>query len=407
MELSKKEAIVLLDNPPTSSNAENFVLEGYKSKETSKKIPDLKDSVETWTTKMTLHAGRIQGDSSSHTLLFPDQLLCILFILRYAISDRNSLNDLKTLLSEDYRPEYQQFTTKEFYEPTWLRENLVVIVVDIVNTFMGNTSVLAATMSHPKNLKARMKMALLYTTTKAIIKVLLKYGCNPLLPTTEHFQDFITYLKERKNAGQPTTAVEVILQALPTLVKDTITNHFADSIRGVPAKEHAQGLKWHRTTKDANNNEVPWPFTVNSFNVSIVAGVFNGGSIERKRLGIFNFVDSFLQGEITFDQLPTEPIVYPTQTTSTETSSSNKKTTSSGARGSSNGSRRTKKTHPTLNTAGITTHLTSIKNATTTTPLTRSTNQTVKNAIATITSAVAGIETILQAYNTTNNQEAT
>jgi hypothetical protein len=98
-ELTKKEAVLLLNNPPTNTEASTYTT-GCCKQITDKeaRIPALKKSIESWTTGKELHAGRLQGDCNSKTLDFPEPLLCILFVLRYAITNRLSLNDLKRLL---------------------------------------------------------------------------------------------------------------------------------------------------------------------------------------------------------------------------------------------------------------------------------------------------------------------
>ena len=384
--MTKKEAILLLDNPPTNAAAMDYSFGKYSGMEKENRIPELKASLDKWTTGKPLHAGKAQSDTSSKALNFPEPLLCILFILRYAITDEQSMGNLKTLLSGDYCPPMQQYKVTDFYTPKWLRTHFVCNVVEIVDTFMGAGTgrVQTNTLPNPENTATRMRMALLHTTTKAFVEVLLKFGNNPKLPNTLDFEDFIQYLKDRSAINEPTTAMEVILDALPQLVQETITTDLVTAIAGVPKKQHCLTMKWKEENTDPNNR-VP-EITVDSFKIIIQANVSNGLVIVKRALTIIEYVENMLTGNIPFNEMPVPPI--PSQ----ETTSTAKP--SSGGGGGGGGGTPTKKTkpQPQLDTTSLETNLQVIEQAT------QGLNETNANIKTSITTAVTRMRSDLQKY---------
>ena len=395
-ELTKKEAVLLLNNPPTNTDASTYTT-GCCKQITDKeaRIPALKKSIESWTTGKELHAGRLQGDCNSKTLDFPEPLLCILFVLRYAITNKQSLNDLKRLLPTDYIPSFPQYAPQEFYDPTWLRSHLVNNIVEIVDLFMGglNSPVQKATLPYPENTSTRMRMALLHTTTKAFIQVLLKYGSNPKLPTeNETYKDFIQYLKDRKTSGKPTTATEVIFDALPQLVKTSVEKYLKASIKGVPSKTDCKSVKW-------NDKRIP-PVTIDSFNIIIVAAVTGETTVAYEPLPILGFVNKVFDATIMFSEIPTPPIITKETTSPTKKRKATSTGGGGGGGGGTGGGTPKKKTQPEpqLYTTTIEKNLQSIEEATRTLA-----NQDNNDLIATITTAVSVIRNNLAQYNASKN----
>ena len=385
--MTKKEAILLLDNPPTNAAAMDYSFGKYSGMEKENRIPELKASLDKWTTGKPLHAGKAQSDTSSKALNFPEPLLCILFILRYAITDEQSMGNLKTLLSGDYCPPMQQYKVTDFYTPKWLRTHFVCNVVEIVDTFMGAGTgrVQTNTLPNPENTATRMRMALLHTTTKAFVEVLLKFGNNPKLPNTLDFEDFIQYLKDRSAINKPTTAMEIILDALPQLVQQTITTDFQVAIAGVPKKKHCMTMKWKE--ESSNIRDIIPRITVDSFNILISANVANGVFTTNRALTIIEYVGNMLAGTISFDEMPKPPIPSPETTTK-----QSQKTSSGGERGGGGGDTPTKKTKPQLDTTSIETNLQTIMQAT------QRLNESNSDIGTSIVTAVTTIQSDLEKY---------
>jgi len=303
---------------------------------------------------------------------------------------------LKRLLPTDYIPSFPQYAPQEFYDPTWLRSHLVNNIVEIVDLFMGglNSPVQKATLPYPENTSTRMRMALLHTTTKAFILVLLKYGSNPKLPTeNETYKDFIQYLKDRKTSGRPTTATEVIFDGLPQLVKTSVEKYLKASIKGVPSKTDCKSVKW-------NDKRIP-PVTINSFNIIIVAAVTGETTVAYEPLPILEFINKVFDATIMFSEIPTPPIITKETTSPTK----KRKATSTGGGGGGGGGgtgggtpKKKTQPEPQLDTTTIEKNLQSIEEATQTLA-----NQDNNDLIATITTAVSVIRNNLAQYNASKN----
>jgi len=345
---------------------------------TEEKIPELKKSLDEWTTGKPLHAGKLQGETSSKRLNFPEPLLCILFILRYAITDEQSLTKLKSLLSVDYTPPVKQYTEINFYKPEWLSSHFVCNIVEIVDTFMGASTgpVQTQVLRNSENTASRMRMALLHTTTKTFVNLLLKFGPNPKLPNIDH-EDFIQYLKDRSATNSPTTAMEVILDALPQLVQETLTTDLTSAIAGVPNIEHCLTMKWKEENTNPRN---PVPkITVDSFQIIIVAKVYNGIVTCKRAQTITEYVENMLGGNITFSEMPKPPIRTP------ETTSKQSQKRSSGGGGGGDTPTKKTRTLPQLNTTSIETNLQAIEQAA---QGLNGTNQAIKTSITTAVNTI-------------------
>ena len=146
----------------------------------------MKTSLDEWTTRKELHLGLKQKDKAQKPLAFPEQLLIILFLHRFAVTDEASLNNLKRLVSTDFLPIEEQIEPNcDFFEPNWLGPHVVTNIVELIRNTIGighAGQIQTRVLKTPKHTATRLRMAIFYTTTKAFIKILLMYGANPKLP---------------------------------------------------------------------------------------------------------------------------------------------------------------------------------------------------------------------------------
>ena len=69
--------------------------------------------------------GLNQKIKSKYPLEFPEELLVLLFLIRYAITDKSSLDNLKRLVSSDFIPSQEQVEPNfQFYDPKWLQRHV-------------------------------------------------------------------------------------------------------------------------------------------------------------------------------------------------------------------------------------------------------------------------------------------
>jgi len=128
-----KEASLLISNPPTKDIA---ILKANSLNENlleAQKIQLLQDQIRTFTKSASLHAGILDGTAKTRSdIVFPEPLRCILWLHRWAIADRITYNNFKLLLRSDITFDKEQRTSIDFYNPTWIRQNIINNVVKTV-----------------------------------------------------------------------------------------------------------------------------------------------------------------------------------------------------------------------------------------------------------------------------------
>ena len=243
-----KEASLLISNPPTKDIA---ILKANSLNENllePQKIQLLQDQIRTFTKSASLHAGILDGTAKTRSdIVFPEPLRCILWLHRWAIADRITYNNFKLLLRSDITFDKEQRTSIDFYNPTWIRQNIINNVVKTVKVLVDNQRV-----EHQKKyisfqkMSSRLQAALMHYLTTEIVKAILKYGPDPVAEPNEDdaatiktLDDIagklrlnVTALTESstKKVFLPTTFTELILVSIPNFI-ETVLKSFGGDMR--------------------------------------------------------------------------------------------------------------------------------------------------------------------------------
>jgi hypothetical protein len=202
-------------------------------------------------------------------------------------------------VSSDFIPIQEQIEPNfQLYDPSWLRKHVVINIVEISNNTLGgghDGEIQTRVLNTPKATNTRLKMAIYHTTAKAFVQILLKYGGHPKLPEGRQFDEFRVYLNMRKTNDQPTTATEVVLDALPYIFKHHMTNSGSVTkiIRGLPLKVTSKSDKWIPTV------------TLDHFNLYVPALLTQGESVVKTAVSIFNYFDKIFDGSISYNDVVT------------------------------------------------------------------------------------------------------
>ena len=293
MELTKKEAVILLDNNPARADASKYQSKEVAEMEDDQKIEFLKNSLKLWKTSKELHFG-LHHKGRYKPLPFPEKLLVILFLHRYAVTDQASLHNLQKLVSSDFVPVKEQFRPNyTFYTPEWLGRHAVTNIVEVVRNTVGmelSGPIQTRILDTAAYTTPRLRMAVLHTTTKSFVKILVKYGGNPKLPDNAELSTFRHHLERKRDEGQPTTATAVILDALPYVLQ--FQKRYVSLVcEGLPIKDCCMSDKWITGT------------TLDDFNIYIPAEVPVGASIVRTGVSITDYFDGVFNGTISFDTM--------------------------------------------------------------------------------------------------------
>jgi len=237
LEIICKEASLLISNPPTKEIALATTSKGTNAVTLeADKLEILQAQIRTFTRSAAIHGGTNHGTSNTRTNIdFPEPLLCILWLHRWSIADKETMNNFKLLLRSDISFEWVQRTSIDFYNPIWIRYNIINPVVRTMQllTTKGKKYHKARYKSFSK-LSSRMQAAITHNITADIVKALLKYGPDPVYliedsnQSNSHTLQFITLelrenlkllkdpnIKKKKDFFLPTTITELILSSIP------------------------------------------------------------------------------------------------------------------------------------------------------------------------------------------------
>ena len=274
LDITCKEASLLISNPPTKEIALQKSNLFNDSLLEDQKLEILQDHIRTFSRSAALHSGITQGTGKTNSnITFPEPLLCILWLHRWAIADKNTLENFKLLLRPDITFEWEQRTVKDFYNPTWIRQNIINHVVRTVTLLVVKKKKEHTTRYiNFHKMSSRLQAALTHNITTDIVKALLKYGPDPVcLPNatesrSEHIlneiadrlrQNVDTLKKKNrtKNTFLPTTFTELILAAIPRFFElsfagyDTFEMHlYDDFLVNHPTQQETKKTAWELDT---------------------------------------------------------------------------------------------------------------------------------------------------------------
>ena len=334
LEITCQEASLLISNPPTKQIATKYSTRENKFMNENQKIALLEKKIRTFTATSALHLGFAHGTSgTSSNIEFPEALLCILWMHRWAIANESTFRQFRNLLRTDIVFEVQQKRRFDFYNPVWLRKNIINNVVKTIKVLVDdNTKThLLEKYKDPKKITTRLKASLMHYLTTEIVKNLLWCGPNPksLLPQGS---DSAKKKKQKKNLKEiddqlrinlstlrdsntdndkkrllPITYVEAILASIPNIIQANIENPVAGGLFDNILKDNPEQGETQATWKDGTSWEkfkIYIPVTTTN-----IAGVaFEESSVRQPDCSISTYFKSVLKGNIPSKLLFLQPV---------------------------------------------------------------------------------------------------
>ena len=324
-EISCKEAALLLTNPPTKQIAGAIIITKCIDKtQANDRIAYWQEKIQTFSTSAALHQGYAHGTSgTSSNVEFPEPLLCILWMHRWAIADETSYENFRKLLRTDITFKIRQQRRFDFYNPGWLRKNIINNVLQTIKVLVDDQKVkLREKYADPKKIVTRLKTALMHHLTTEIVKNLLWCGPNPkMLPPKDRTDDQEQLAKQNQNLKDiddqlrinlsklkqfdidiatkrslPLTITEAILAAIPNIIEANIENPVAGTMFDNILKDHpntstqaswVSGTSWKQF-------KIYIPLTT-----TVIPGSTSGdSSVRQPDCDITSFFKNVLQGNI-------------------------------------------------------------------------------------------------------------
>jgi len=263
LEITCQEASLLVTNAPTKEIASEYCKKINKNLKLEKdQLEFLEKRICTITATSALHQGLLHGTGeTSSNIKFPEPLLSILWIHRWAIADEETLRNFRRLLRTDIMFVIPQKTRFDFYTPEWLRNNIINNVVKTIKILVDENKHLHKNhYDSMRKISTRLKAALMHHLTTEIISALLWCGPNPLIGKDEnskfstqqqHNLDDIddqlrlnhSAIKDKDNDKSktgflPTTYTEAILASIPNIIEVNIANPITGDLYNNILKDH-------------------------------------------------------------------------------------------------------------------------------------------------------------------------
>ena len=354
-----KEASLLISNPPTKEIALHKSNLFNDSLLEDQKLEILQDHIRTFSRSAALHSGITQGTGKTNSnITFPEPLLCILWLHRWAIADKKTLENFMLLLRPDITFEWEQRTVKDFYNPTWIRQNIINHVMRTVNLLVVKKRNEHATryINYHK-MSSRLQAVLTHNITTDIVKALLKYGPDPVcLPNatesrSEHIlneiadrlrQNVDTLKKKNrtKNTFLPTTFTELILAAIPRFFElsfageDNFTMHlYDDFLVDHPTQQEIKKTAWEPdTTWDKFKIRIPIISQIIGNTEASIKKTAPKGTwgVKQKPCSVDKLFELVLTGELNATYLFDESTTKSTRTPDKEKTSNKEETPTKG-----------------------------------------------------------------------------
>ena len=334
--ISSMEAAILLTNPPTKQVAGASKNKDNNDMKEHERIAYWEEKIRTFTSTSALHQGVRHGTSkSSSKVKFPEPLLCILWMHRWAIADESSLKDFKNLLKTDIEFEVQQKRRFDFYNPAWLRKNIINNVLKTIKVLYDDRKEgkeYREKYGDPKKIATRLKASLTHYLTTEIVKNLLWCGPNPKsLPTIEGTNE-IEIEKQTKNLKDiddqlrinvstlndlntdvgtkrylPITYTEAILSAIPNIIQANIDDPVSGGLFDNILKDHPKQGTTQATWIDGTSwRKFKIYIPVTTTNIPDVSPSVS--SLRKPDCDISSFFRSVLQGDIPAKLLFHQPV---------------------------------------------------------------------------------------------------
>jgi len=263
LEITCQEASLLVTNAPTKEIASEYCKKINKNLKLEKdQLEFLEKRICTITATSALHQGLLHGTGeTSSNIKFPEPLLSILWIHRWAIADEETLRNFRRLLRTDIMFVIPQKTRFDFYTPEWLRNNIINNVVKTIKILVDENKHLHKNhYDSMRKISTRLKAALMHHLTTEIVSALLWCGPNPLIgkddnskfssQQQQNLDDIddqlrlhLSAIKDKDNDKSktgylPTTYTEAILASIPNIIEVNIANPITGDLYNNILKDH-------------------------------------------------------------------------------------------------------------------------------------------------------------------------
>jgi hypothetical protein len=206
-----------------------------------------------------LHMG-VRHQACSKSIKLPEQLLALLWLLRYTIHDSESFDRLCHFFYPDKLKAVEVQVEQEIFDPLWIVHYIIYPIMSIEyflfdkkgsNTFDIYKKFYC---KHQQYTHSRTKESIIYSLASIFIEILLENGENPdMITSNKNTQDITQYLRKSESILFNTTLYTLFFQALPHLIENNIELHHNIIFQNFVKKENfPTQRKWPETTSWKN-----------------------------------------------------------------------------------------------------------------------------------------------------------
>ena len=202
-----------------------------------------------------LHMG-VRHQACSKSIKLPEQLLALLWLLRYTIHDSESFDRLCHFFYPDKIKTVEVQVELEIFDPLWIVHYIIYPIMSIEYFLFDKNGSKTFDIykkfycKHQQYTHSRTKESIIYSLASIFIEILLENGENPdMITSNKNTQDISQYLRNSESVLFNTTLYTLFFQALPHLIENNIELHHNIIFQNFVKKENfPTQRKWPETT---------------------------------------------------------------------------------------------------------------------------------------------------------------
>lgn len=209
-----------------------------------------------------MHYGRHHASTTTNVNKAPSYLLTILWLLRYAIHNKKSFDNLKEFLKDDNFKPPPGLTECSFLRIEFFFDYILVPVTDIyIHMLEKNTDLKSTLMNHfiakPEIHWSKLKECVPYALTSTFISIILQNGSNPdFLQKNEYTVDIKNFLNKNAKENDPkktnlfrsTNLYELFFSSVPGIISRHIKDNWQCILKNFKPSEKQMQTKFGEKT---------------------------------------------------------------------------------------------------------------------------------------------------------------
>jgi hypothetical protein len=243
-----------------------------------------------------LHMG-VRHQACSKSIKLPEQLLALLWLLRYTVHDNESFDRLCHFFSPDKIKAVEVQVEQEIFDPLWIVHYIIYPIMSIEYFLFDKKESKTFDIykkfycKHQQYTHSRTKESIIYSLASIFIEILLENGENPdMITSNKNIQDISQYLRKSESSLFKITLYTLFFQALPHIIENNVELYHHIIFQNFVKKEDFLTQR-------------KWPETTTWKNFELLLAIKKDGSSEVEAVTIKEYFKAIRTGNIALSTL--------------------------------------------------------------------------------------------------------